>query len=110
MKEKEQQRVFNSSCRLWTPLEREVDLAKSDRFEEYDKPLRSEDLDSILEFIGYMQKAQSNSAFISHNADVGINRLYDQFNQRAEWEYQLYDLREQRKLCSRPTYIENGIL
>ncbi|KAG8910469.1 hypothetical protein FRC01_006324, partial [Tulasnella sp. 417] len=109
--EEQQIKVFSSSCRLWTPLEKVVDAAKeSSSFEEPNKPLGSEDLHGILEFIRYVKKTQNNSAFISRNADVGINRLYVHFGQRAEWEYEHFDLREQPKSCSRSKYLENSLL
>ncbi|KAG8914302.1 hypothetical protein FRC00_014589 [Tulasnella sp. 408] len=112
MKEKEQKKIFNTSCRLWAPLEKEVYLSKSGKFEEHERPLRSDDMDKVHEFIQDIRNAGRNSDFISRNADVGINRLYDHFNRRAEWDYQLFGigLDEQLKPCSRSTYIRNGML
>ncbi|KAG8900645.1 hypothetical protein FRC00_011937 [Tulasnella sp. 408] len=109
LKKKEQQKILNSSCRLWAPLEREVYLSKSGEFEGYERPLSSDDLDKVLEFIRNIKEARSNSKFISRDDDVVMNRLYDHLVRRAEREYQL-SLDEQRKPCSRSTYIDNGML
>ncbi|KAG8927402.1 hypothetical protein FRC00_002129 [Tulasnella sp. 408] len=99
--------IFISSCRLWAPLERRVDFTingiesgiKGERlaFEDRnrDKLLTASDLDEIVEFAEDLQKDRKRSEFIARNADVGINQLYVHFNRRVDWNYDLYDLREQ---------------
>ncbi|KAG8915530.1 hypothetical protein FRC00_003277 [Tulasnella sp. 408] len=105
--------VFISSCRLWAPLETIVDftingiqwdineerLTFDDR--NRDKVLTSDDLNGIVEFVEDLQKDRGKSEFIARNADVGINRLCVHFNRRVEWDYDLYDLREQVTFCPR---------
>ncbi|KAG8979371.1 hypothetical protein FRC05_008355 [Tulasnella sp. 425] len=115
-------RIFFSSRRLWAPLEATVDLTKNsikfgnrgDRLTDFnddnqDKLLKSDDLEMIIEFVEYLQKDRKKSAFIARNADVGINRLYVHLDRRADWDYELYDLREPRTLCSRSINTENGM-
>ncbi|KAG8960812.1 hypothetical protein FRC05_006557 [Tulasnella sp. 425] len=101
--------IFVSSCRLFAPLEKEVEFTQRGEFEEDDKPLKPDDLNRIIEFIEYIMKDRKSSAFMTCNADVGINRLYVHFDKRADWEYELFDMREQRSLCSRFTYVEDGL-
>lgn len=104
--------IFISSCRLWAPLEEQVALSTAGIFGAVDKPLTTNDLNRIIEFIEYIQKQKNREAFdfIARNADVGINRLYVHLDRRVDWNYQLYDLREQPTHCSRSTYIEDGML
>ncbi|KAG9045648.1 hypothetical protein FS837_005925 [Tulasnella sp. UAMH 9824] len=101
--------LLDSTRRLWAPWEEEVAFSKTGNAEYFDKPLTSSDLNGIVEFIEFVKKDRNNSAFISRNADVGINRLYVHLEQRAEWEYQLFDMREQRKQCSRLEFMEDGL-
>ncbi|KAG8960813.1 hypothetical protein FRC05_006558 [Tulasnella sp. 425] len=107
--DEEKDNIFVSSCRLFAPLEKEVESSQRSEFGEYEKPLTSDDLNRIIEFIEYTIKGRKSSALITHNADVGINRLYVHFDKRADWEYELFDMREQRSLCSRFTYVEDGL-
>ncbi|KAG8896546.1 hypothetical protein FRC00_005746, partial [Tulasnella sp. 408] len=102
-------RLFDPTCRLWAPWEKEVDYSKTGDLKQYDKPLTADDLDRIIEFIEFVKKDQKSSAFISRNADVGINRLYVHFEQRVEWEYELFYIREQRERCSRSEFIEDEL-
>ncbi|KAG8943618.1 hypothetical protein FRC04_002779 [Tulasnella sp. 424] len=107
---REGERIFLSSCRLWAPLEKEVDFSKTGNFKHWDKPLTSDDLNKIIEFIEFLRKDRKDSAFISRNADVGINRLYVHFSQRVEWEYDLFGTWKQPMLCARSFHLENGLL
>ncbi|KAG8960810.1 hypothetical protein FRC05_006555, partial [Tulasnella sp. 425] len=108
--DEEQDNIFVSSCRLFVPLEKEVGFSQRGEFGGYDKPLTSDDLNRITEFIEYLMKGQRSSAFITRNADVGINRLYVHFDKRADWEYEQFDMREPSTLCYRSSYIEEGLL
>lgn len=110
MNGQEKERIFDSSCRLWEPLKEEVDFSKAGEYEFWIKPLTSDDLNRIVEFIKFIRKDRENSAFISRNADVGINCLYVHFNERIEWEYDLFGTCKQPMLCSRMTHLENGLL
>lgn len=116
-------KIFISSCRLWAPLETTVDLVKNgvktgstgNRLTAFDddnqgKLLTSDDLKRIVEFIEYLQKDRKKSDFIARNADVGINRLYVHLDQRVDWNYELYDLREPHTLCSLSINTDNGML
>ncbi|KAG8960814.1 hypothetical protein FRC05_006559 [Tulasnella sp. 425] len=107
--DEEKDNIFVSSCRLFAPLEKQVEFSQRGEFGEYDKPLTSDDLNRIIEFIEDTTKDRKSSALMTRNADVGINRLYVHFDKRADWEYDLFDMREQRPLCSRFTYIEDGL-
>ncbi|KAG8956170.1 hypothetical protein FRC04_004245 [Tulasnella sp. 424] len=111
-KDKGLEAIFISSCRLWAPLEEQVALSTAGIFGAVDKPLTTNDPNRIVEFIEYIQKQKNREAFdfIARNADVGINRLYVHLDRRVDWDYQLYDLREQPTHCSRSTYIEDGML
>ncbi|KAG8946750.1 hypothetical protein FRC04_011406 [Tulasnella sp. 424] len=108
--DEEKDAIFASSCRLFAPLEKEVESSQRSEFREYDKPLTSDDLNRILEFIEYTIKGRKTSVLITHNADVGINRLYVHFDKRADWEYELFEMREPSTVCSRFTYIGDGLL
>lgn len=123
------QEIFIASCRLWAPLEEKVEVSRTGtrdrrhdwvtRGKRYDW-LEDSDLETITRFIKWIQTRArefdwTTSAFISRNADVGINRLCvwlktDRMDTSFDWEYHLYDLREQRVLCSRLTYIDDGTL
>ncbi|KAG8963874.1 hypothetical protein FRC00_004674 [Tulasnella sp. 408] len=119
-------RLFTSSCRLWAPLEKEVAFSKIESFNEEDRPLTPDDLKTVIEFAIWVQGETlsaivdvdeddepihlESSAFILHNADVGINRLYAHFDRRAEWKYHLYDFHEDRVSCSRSIYGEDRML
>lgn len=104
------QHIFESSCRLWAPLEKEVDSSKT---KGLGKPVGSftpEDIDEIIEFTQNIIQSHESSAFIVRNADVGINRLYAHMGRRTDWKYELFDMREQHALCSRLPYIESGLM
>ncbi|KAG8938430.1 hypothetical protein FRC04_008650 [Tulasnella sp. 424] len=107
--DKEKDAIFVSSCRLFPPLEKEVGLSQRGEFAEDVEPLTSDDLNRIIEFIEYIMKGRESSALVTRNADVGINRLYVHFDKRADWEYELFDMREPRTLCPRFTYVEDGL-
>ncbi|KAG8901024.1 hypothetical protein FRC00_009607 [Tulasnella sp. 408] len=99
MSSQETRKIFFSSCRLWAPLEKHVEFSRTGKVGRYDadgKPLTPEDLKRINEFIDYVRKYQNHSAFISRNADVGINRLHAHLDQRVDWEYELFDFYEPR--------------
>lgn len=104
--------IFISSCRLWAPLEKQVASSSAGIFDARDKPLTTDDLNRIVEFVEYIQKQENRETFdfIARNADAGINRLYVHLDRRVDWNYQLYDLREQPTYCSRSTYSEDGML
>ncbi|KAG8904412.1 hypothetical protein FRC01_008734 [Tulasnella sp. 417] len=118
----EKRNIFTSSCQLWAPLETRVDFTingiewgiNGERltFDDgsRDKLLTSEDMDRIVEFAEDLQRDREQFEFIARNADVGINRLYVHFNRRVDWNYDLFDLREQRTLCSRSTVLRNGLI
>ncbi|KAG8943601.1 hypothetical protein FRC04_002762 [Tulasnella sp. 424] len=110
IEDKEKYNISVSSCRLFAPPEKEVEFSQRGEFGRYDKPLPSDDSNRIVEFIEYTMEALRSSAFITRNADVAINCLYVYVNQHVDWKYELFDLREQRSLCSRSTYIESGLL
>ncbi|KAG9048476.1 hypothetical protein FS837_012785 [Tulasnella sp. UAMH 9824] len=105
--------IFITSCRLWAPLETRVDYTingiewgiNGERLTfndgNRDKLLTSDDLNGIVDFVEYLQKDRENSEFIARNADVGINRLYVHFSRQVDWNYDLYDFREQRTFCPR---------
>ncbi|KAG9043653.1 hypothetical protein FS837_009299 [Tulasnella sp. UAMH 9824] len=76
MSSQERRKIFLSSCRLWAPLEKLVEFSKTGKVVRHEKPLTTNDLKSIAEFIDYIREDRDNSEFISRNADVGINRLY----------------------------------
>ncbi|KAG8961288.1 hypothetical protein FRC00_012721 [Tulasnella sp. 408] len=109
----DKRKIFVSSCRLWAPLETRVDFTingiewgmDGERLTvndgNWDKLLTSDDLNGMVEFAEDLQKDRKESEFITHGADVGINRLYVHFNRRVDWNYDLYDLREQRTFCPR---------
>ncbi|KAG8979372.1 hypothetical protein FRC05_008356 [Tulasnella sp. 425] len=69
--------IFISSCRLWAPLEKQVASSIAGTFGADDKPLTTDDLTRIVEFIDYVQKQENRKTFdfIARNADVGINRF-----------------------------------
>lgn len=111
MSSRERRRLFLSSCRLWAPLEQQVEFSRSaGEAGPSDKPLTPNDLKRITEFIDYIRKYRNNSAFISRNADVGINRLVVHLDQRVDWEYELFDFYEPRRLCCRSSYIRSDML
>ncbi|KAG9043983.1 hypothetical protein FS837_008921 [Tulasnella sp. UAMH 9824] len=106
--------VTISSCQLWAPLETIVDLivngvewgAKGKGLTlEHDrnrgKLLSPEDLNGIVEFVEDLQKDAGKFVFIVRKADVEINRLCAHFNRRVDWDYDLYDFREQPAYCPR---------
>lgn len=118
--------LFISSCRLWTPLEKEVDLCKTWNFDSGEKPLTADDLKGVIEcaewvlsgtlftVLGFDGNSQpiriETSACIIRSADVGINRLYAHFGRHAEWQYHLYDFYEDSVSCSRSIHREDGML
>lgn len=104
--------IFISSCRLWAPLEKQVASSSAGILDARDKPLTTDDLNRIVEFVEYIQKQENRETFdfIARNADVGINRLYVHLDRRVDWDYELYDLREQPTPCPRSGYIEDGML
>ncbi|KAG9043499.1 hypothetical protein FS837_009478 [Tulasnella sp. UAMH 9824] len=108
--DKERREIFLSSCRLWAPLEKHVELSRTVEVGRDDKPLTPNDLKRIAEFIDYIRKDQNNSAFISRNADVGINRLYLPFEQGLDWEYELFDFCEPPRLCCRSLYSQSELM
>ncbi|KAG8961019.1 hypothetical protein FRC00_013540 [Tulasnella sp. 408] len=116
MSDQERRKIFLSSCRLWAPLEKQVELSRTGgvrRRGDYDrdpKPLTPDDLKRITEFIDYIREDRDTSEFISRNADVGINRLYLPFDQGVDWTYELFDFCEPRRLCCRPLYLESELL
>ncbi|KAG8921732.1 hypothetical protein FRC01_000101 [Tulasnella sp. 417] len=116
---------FTSSCQLWAPLEKEVVLSKTGSFRDEDKPLTPDDLKGVAEFAQWVQtqtlsiyyytedgelKYIETSAFIVSGADVGINRLYADFDRRGEWDYHLYEFHEEVESCSRSAYMEDRML
>ncbi|KAG8911433.1 hypothetical protein FRC01_005716, partial [Tulasnella sp. 417] len=118
-------RFFESSCRLWAPLEKEVSFSKTGSFGDEDKPLTRDDLKGVAEFAEWARSQaivqwrwefpsliqnRPTSAFIMRNADVGINRLYAHFDHGAEWDYHLYNFHEEIASCSRSAYTEDGML
>ncbi|KAG8920983.1 hypothetical protein FRC01_000494 [Tulasnella sp. 417] len=117
-------KLLVSSCRLWAPLEKEVDFSKTGTFDAEDKPLTPDDLKGVAEFTQWVQthtlsqikvedyhlKRIQTFNFIVPGADVGINRLYAHFDHRAEWDYHLYDFHEEVVSCSRSVYAEDGML
>ncbi|KIO20333.1 hypothetical protein M407DRAFT_245839, partial [Tulasnella calospora MUT 4182] len=119
--QEDKRKIFVSSCRLWSPKETRVDFTingiewgiKGERLtpnnDDRDKLLTSGDMRRIVEFAEDIQRDRNKSEFITHNADVGINRLYVHFNRRVDWEYDLYDLRERRTSCSRLSFIADGM-
>ncbi|KAG8912354.1 hypothetical protein FRC01_005140 [Tulasnella sp. 417] len=82
--------LFPSTCRLWAPLEKEVEFSKRDT-QYHDKPLTPDDLQRIVEFVDSIKKDRETSAFISRNVDVEMNRLHAHFNQQLDWNYELFD-------------------
>ncbi|KIO22806.1 hypothetical protein M407DRAFT_27681, partial [Tulasnella calospora MUT 4182] len=114
--------TFISSCRLWAPLETRVDFAingiewgvNGERLtfddRNRDKLLTPDDLNGIVEFVEDLQKDMGKVEFIVRKADVEINRLCAHFNRRVDWNYDLYDLREPRTVCSRSTATEDGMI
>lgn len=122
----ERNKLFTSSCRLWAPLEKEVASSKTESFSGEDKPLTPDHLKGVLELAewaldqtlfamaGYDEDGQlkrlGTSAFITRNADVGINRLYSHFDHHSDWGYYLYDFRDDSASCSRLAYKEDRIL
>ncbi|KAG8896904.1 hypothetical protein FRC00_005080 [Tulasnella sp. 408] len=103
--------ILESSCRLWAPLEREVASSKTKGLEKSVGSFAPKDLDGIAEFTQDIIQSHKSSAFIARNADVGINRLYAHLGRRADWEYELFDMRKQHAaLCSRAYYVENGLM
>ncbi|KIO20330.1 hypothetical protein M407DRAFT_30014 [Tulasnella calospora MUT 4182] len=111
--EEDKRKIFVSSCRLWSPLETRVDFTINGiewgfdgervTFDDRnrDKLLTPDDMERIFAFAEDIQRDRNKSEFIARNADVGINRLYVHFDRRVDWEYNLYDLREQRTSCPR---------
>ncbi|KAG9043654.1 hypothetical protein FS837_009300 [Tulasnella sp. UAMH 9824] len=112
MSGQDRDRIFLSSCRLWAPMEKHVEFSRTGKVRRYDdgKPLTPDDLKRITEFIVYIREGRRNSAFISRNADVGINRLYLPFEQAVDWEYKLFDFCEPRRLCCRSLYLQCELL
>ncbi|KIO18150.1 hypothetical protein M407DRAFT_246554 [Tulasnella calospora MUT 4182] len=120
--QEDKRKIFISTCQLWSPLETRVDFTingiewgiKGERLTLNDdnqhKLLTSGDMRRIVEFAEDIQQDRNKSEFITHNADVGINRLYVHFNRRVDWKYELYDLREQRTSCSRLSFIADGMI
>ncbi|KAG8926143.1 hypothetical protein FRC01_009297, partial [Tulasnella sp. 417] len=114
----EKRKTFISSCQLWAPLEARLGFIVKDiewgingerltlHDGKRDKLLTSDDLNGIVELVEDLRKDREKSEFIARNADVGINRLYMHFNRRVDWNYDLYDLREQRMACPRSTEKE----
>ncbi|KAG8933162.1 hypothetical protein FRC01_010661 [Tulasnella sp. 417] len=117
--ESEKSKIFISSCQLWAPLEMRVDFtingiewgANGERLILSDqnryKLLTSDNMSELIELVEDIQKYREKFAFIARSADVGINRLYAHFNRRVDWNYDLYDLREQRATC--PRSVEKGL-
>ncbi|KAG8927733.1 hypothetical protein FRC01_007006 [Tulasnella sp. 417] len=119
-------KLLTSSCRLWAPLENEVNLSKTASFGNEEKPLTLDDLKEIVEFTEWVRSQLSLRAyydnrarewkhvegftFIIRNADVGINRLYAHFDRHADWQYHLYDLHEDSVSCSRWAYTEDVMI
>ncbi|KAG8927432.1 hypothetical protein FRC01_007505 [Tulasnella sp. 417] len=109
----EKRKIFISSCELWAPLEIRVDFTingikwgiNGERltFDDgnRDKLLTSKELNVIIDFAEGLRKDWEKSEFIARNADVGINRLYVHFDRQVDWDYDLYDFREQRMPCPR---------
>ncbi|KAG9043500.1 hypothetical protein FS837_009479 [Tulasnella sp. UAMH 9824] len=106
----ERRKIFLSSCRLWAPLEKHVEFSRTGKRGRAFKCLTPDDLKRIIEFINYIRKDRDGSEFISRNADVGINRLYLPFEQRVDWEYELFDLCGPRRLCCRSSYSQSELL
>ncbi|KAG8899949.1 hypothetical protein FRC00_000466 [Tulasnella sp. 408] len=106
-------KLFNSICSLWAPLETRVDFTingiewgiNGERLTFDDgnrnKLLTSDDLNGIVEFVEELRKDVGKLEFIRRKVDVEINRLCAHFNRRVDWDYDLYDLREQRTFCPR---------
>ncbi|KAG8920815.1 hypothetical protein FRC01_000579, partial [Tulasnella sp. 417] len=104
----QKQRIFISSCQLWAPLEARLSFTVKDvewgvngerltlHNGNRDKLLTSDNLNGIVELAEDLRRDRKKSEFIACNADVGINRLYVHFNRRVDWNYGLYDLREQQ--------------
>ncbi|KAG9043496.1 hypothetical protein FS837_009475 [Tulasnella sp. UAMH 9824] len=110
MSNQERRNIFLLSCRLWEPLEEQVEFSRRGKVDFDHKRLTPEDLKRITEFIDYLRKDRDNSEFISRNADVGINRLHLPFEQEVDWKYELFDFSEPRKLCCRSSYSETELL
>lgn len=104
-------KIFASTCLLWAPLEKEVDFQLETQGNcNQHKPLTPKEMSGIVEFIQFIKEDRESSAFISRNADVGINRIYVHFAQRADWEYELFEVGEQSEWCSRARFIEDELL
>ncbi|KIO15932.1 hypothetical protein M407DRAFT_34443 [Tulasnella calospora MUT 4182] len=104
---KERRKLFTSSCRLWAPLEKEVEFSKTGSFDDEDKSLTPDDLKGVIEFAEWVKTETLNTTYVEgrrikrtktftftvRGADVGISRLFAHFDRRADWEYHLYDFR-----------------